>query len=838
MIVIIFITPNFAEGYYESSWNLIDSDSQNNYNAAIIDENGDAWVFGDDGEIIFGEKMGEWIQFDSPTNEDLKAAYANQELIVAAGNNGSVIYKQYSSENWIEIKMDNLIDAHSVSINSNNEIFIVSDNGEIWCFKQQNWIKIESLVSEDLNDIVFEGERGLISGSSGLILGSENNGETWEIRETPEEVSNSNIISIGFYGMNRGYAITSDGQILKSTQEALTTTVGYYWYLKEIESENMSTTLGINLTSIEVLSTTKILLSGENGYIALSKDGGNIVGPQLLPIEGDFTINDIAMKTAFLGIIVGDNGTILYTENGGQDNALGFEIMDLSDFSEFVDFTKDNLLEGLKATVKIVIIGILLGFFLGIVLAMCKTAPTTLKQMIEGDLERTLILFWLIIPVIIIGSRIHGMGMGVVLFLGIGILISILNYYVNKNKIDNEGFLGISISNNHRTMMIRLLGLTLLLGVPFAEEWGIKGGIVCVYSALSDFHAFHLGSNTFKLSAQVAYIFAPIGNPDAFFRMIFGIGLTYLGVLFLTSNGSFEKKKIPYGRPILVLLLWLVILTEILVDFDITGKNSSTFLGIFGWRVFLIFIGLLITKRILPEGLSSITKGTDNKIIIEPWKIRPLQTIATLYTDFFRNTPLLVQFMFIHFGLQLGKHIQNIGVDITSDLFTISSYLGPLDNLISPMIDYVKESLFGPGKRSFLSAIFALGLNSAAYQCETIRGAIAAIPSGQMEAGRSIGLTYMGTMRLIILPQAIRICIPPLGNEMVNLVLNSSLASVIAYTELTRQGKLIVAITFQIFWTWGMVMIAYFVVTWSLALLLRRLEEKTRIPGLGISGGN
>ena len=124
MIVIIFITPNFAEGYYESSWILIDSDSQNNYNAAIIDENGDAWVFGDDGEIIFGEKMGEWIQFDSPTNEDLKAAYANQDLIVAAGNNGTVIYKQYSSENWIEIKMDNLIDAHSVSINSNNEIFI------------------------------------------------------------------------------------------------------------------------------------------------------------------------------------------------------------------------------------------------------------------------------------------------------------------------------------------------------------------------------------------------------------------------------------------------------------------------------------------------------------------------------------------------------------------------------------------------------------------------------------------------------------------------------------------------------------------------------------------
>ena len=60
MIVIIFITPNFAEGNYESSWSLIDSESQNNYNAAVIDENGDAWVFGDDGEIIASNRCG-WI---------------------------------------------------------------------------------------------------------------------------------------------------------------------------------------------------------------------------------------------------------------------------------------------------------------------------------------------------------------------------------------------------------------------------------------------------------------------------------------------------------------------------------------------------------------------------------------------------------------------------------------------------------------------------------------------------------------------------------------------------------------------------------------------------------
>ena len=81
-------------------------------------------------------------------------------------------------------------------------------------------------------------------------------------------------------------------------------------------------------------------------------------------------------------MVEGDNGTILYTENGGQDNALGFEIMDLSDFSEFVDFTKDNLLEGLKATVKIVIIGILswLTPLIGFLIKLESKGPVFFKQ--------------------------------------------------------------------------------------------------------------------------------------------------------------------------------------------------------------------------------------------------------------------------------------------------------------------------------------------------------------------------------------------------------------------------------------------------------------------------
>ncbi|MDP7659559.1 MAG: amino acid ABC transporter permease, partial [Candidatus Thalassarchaeaceae archaeon] len=369
------------------------------------------------------------------------------------------------------------------------------------------------------------------------------------------------------------------------------------------------------------------------------------------------------------GIVVGDQGVILLTDSSGKNDLVGFEIPDYGNFGEFAEYADDMMLDGFKATVKIVGFGILFGFFIGVILAMFKTAPTNLKGLVEGRPN------------------------GIVRTLGGG--LTVIGLYLFW-----EGLSGFS-------------------------ELGLDG---------------------------IEYIFTPVGDPRGFAMFGLGIASTLLGLLFLSNNGKFSKIEV--GR-----------------------------------------------------------------VTLNPWKTRPLNSIATLYTDFFRNTPLIVQFMFIHFGLSLGMEIQDV-------------YESAFGAIGTDGFDY-----WLLGESAFISAIFTLGLNSGAYQCETIRGAIAAIPSGQMEAGRSIGLTYMGTMKLVIMPQAIRICIPPIGNEMVNLVLNSSLAMVIGYAELSRQGRLIIAVTFQIFWAWGMVMISYFVVTWTLALLLRRLEEKTKIPGLGISGG-
>jgi len=191
------------------------------------------------------------------------------------------------------------------------------------------------------------------------------------------------------------------------------------------------------------------------------------------------------------------------------------------------------------------------------------------------------------------------------------------------------------------------------------------------------------------------------------------------------------------------------------------------------------------------------------------FNFNPLRFFATIYTDLFRNTPLLVQFFFIYFGLV------EIGIDLTFE-----SILGPERAL----------------ERAYGSAVVALGLNSGAYQTEIIRSGIQAIPAGQMEAGRSVGLTYIQTMRFVILPQAIRIVIPPLGNETVNLVLNSALASAIGFGELTRKGRLLISLTFETFWTWGLVLMFYFAITYTLANILKYVEKRLKIPGLGIGG--
>ena len=126
----------------------------------------------------------------------------------------------------------------------------------------------------------------------------------------------------------------------------------------------------------------------------------------------------------------------------------------------------------------------------------------------------------------------------------------------------------------------------------------------------------------------------------------------------------------------------------------------------------------------------------------------------------------------------------------------------------------------------FVAAVAACGINSGAYVSEIFRAGIQAIDVGQMEAGRSLGLSWWQTMYYIILPQAVRNILPPLGNEFIAMLKDSSLVSVIGFEELTRRGQLIIAQTYGSFEIWSTVAVLYLIMTLAISRVVAMLEKK------------
>lgn len=143
--------------------------------------------------------------------------------------------------------------------------------------------------------------------------------------------------------------------------------------------------------------------------------------------------------------------------------------------------------------------------------------------------------------------------------------------------------------------------------------------------------------------------------------------------------------------------------------------------------------------------------------------VKVLQVIAVCYVNIIRGTPMLVQIFLIYFAL--------------------------------PMV-------IGERINPFVAAVAACSINSGAYVSEIFRAGIQSVDKGQMEAGRSLGLSWMQTMRYVILPQAFKHVIPPLGNEFISMTKETSLVSVIGFEELTRRGQLIIAKTYGSFEIW------------------------------------
>ena len=168
-------------------------------------------------------------------------------------------------------------------------------------------------------------------------------------------------------------------------------------------------------------------------------------------------------------------------------------------------------------------------------------------------------------------------------------------------------------------------------------------------------------------------------------------------------------------------------------------------------------------------------------------RVRPLRWIAAVYVDFFRGTPLLVQIFLFYFAVPV---------------------------ITGQRID------------PYIAAVGSCGINSGAYIAEIVRAGIQSIDEGQMEAGRSLGMTWTQTMRYIIVPQAMKRVIPPLGNEFIALLKDSSLVSVIGFEELTRRGQLIIAKTYASLEIWFSVAIIYLIMTLTISRLVAFLEKR------------
>lgn len=146
--------------------------------------------------------------------------------------------------------------------------------------------------------------------------------------------------------------------------------------------------------------------------------------------------------------------------------------------------------------------------------------------------------------------------------------------------------------------------------------------------------------------------------------------------------------------------------------------------------------------------------------------------------------------------------------------------------LIQLTIAYFVLPQFGISVSAFWTAIIAIGMNSTAYVSQIIRSGIASVSRGQLEAAQVLGLTKLQTIQYILLPQAIRVIFPALGNEFITLIKDSSLASIIGVTELAKQGSIIQSQTYDALTVYAGVALMYLLITSTLTLLLSMAQKR------------
>jgi polar amino acid transport system permease protein len=231
----------------------------------------------------------------------------------------------------------------------------------------------------------------------------------------------------------------------------------------------------------------------------------------------------------------------------------------------------------------------------------------------------------------------------------------------------------------------------------------------------------------------------------------------------------------------LLVILWPVPFREIVV-FARDGILVTMVVTVASYFL-IVIVGLL-------GGLGRISK---NKLVFG---------IASLYVEVVRGIPLLVQLIGWYFASPVI--IQKLGLWLN----------------LQPLIEYRANPI--------ITAIMAITVCYGAYMSEIVRSGIQSVPKGQMEAARSLGMSYFQAMRHVVLPQAFRVILPPMGNEFISLLKDSSLVSVVAVADLTRRGREFMSAHFNPIETWLMVALLYLVMTIVAARVVSYIEKRSK----------
>ena len=251
------------------------------------------------------------------------------------------------------------------------------------------------------------------------------------------------------------------------------------------------------------------------------------------------------------------------------------------------------------------------------------------------------------------------------------------------------------------------------------------------------------------------------------------------------------------------------------------------------WLLAIFLLGVLFAWLIATDGnYATIFRALRQGVVVTLWvsfvafalaialgllvalarlsRRRLLREVATFYVEVVRGIPVLVLLFYIAF----------VGAPQLVALWNLV-LAGPIDAGLLP----------GLSVRDFdmtWRAIFALMISYSAFIAEIFRAGIEAVPAGQTEAAQSLGLNRRQTMRLVVLPQAVRVVIPPLGNDFVAMIKDSALVSALGVQDITQLGKVYSASTFRFFETYSIVAYVYLILTVGLSLALRRLEQHMR----------